>query len=87
MATPDPGAAADVSQAREDVERIAREAFNARGRHLLGAGRHAEWDECSDATRNVWRSLVTELLHRDVIRVGRRPRKGPEPMVGQESLT
>lgn len=77
--------AEEVTQARDDVERIAADLFNTKARHY-----HAEqaqtWEQTGDLTRASYRSIVTELLHRDVIRVGKRPETGPPPMDGQTEL-
>jgi hypothetical protein len=81
---PDPGAAAAVTQAQEDVERIAAELYDTFMRWWDAP--RVNWQDAPEEARTRWRAMVTELLHADVIRVGRRPQKGAPPMTGQTSL-
>lgn len=77
--------AAAVTQAKEDVERISKDLFETKARHYHPE--HAQaWEETGELTRASYRAIVTELLHRDVIRVGKRPQKGERPMEGQTSM-
>lgn len=77
---------AEVVQARDDVERISKDLFETKARHYHAE--HAQtWEETGELTRASYRSIVTELLHRDVIRIGRRPQRGDPPMTGQTTFT
>jgi hypothetical protein len=67
-------------EAREDVERLAREFYRA----FVAAGAYAldPWEGIGDKLRDYYRTAVTDILHRDVIRVGRRPKR-ERPMTDQ----
>lgn len=74
-----------LTEAQEDVERIAADLFGSMMRR--GFLPEQTWLDASDMVKDYWRGIVTELLHRDVVRVGRRPQRGDPPMDGQTELT
>lgn len=65
------------AEAIADVERIAGKFYEAVGRH--------GWNDIGDELRERYRGAITELLHADVIRVGRRPHVD-RPMTGQTRI-
>jgi hypothetical protein len=83
----------DIVQAREDLDRIARAFWEADDEDLRAFHRDlaahypiAEWEELPDDVKDHLRRTIKILIDRDVIRVGKRPVTGPEPMEGQERL-
>jgi hypothetical protein len=79
-----PSSAEEVTQAQEDVERITGELYEAFMRWWDAP--NVTWRDAPEDVRTRWCAMTTELLHRDVIRVGRRPQRGERPMTGQTSL-
>lgn len=88
---PQPSSAADVTQAHEDVERLAEELFATVRAKTTFLDQEMlppiPWSLVPEQVKKTWRAAVTELLHRDVIRVGKRPQRGEPPMTGQTTLT
>lgn len=84
-------ASAAVTQASEDVERIARALYEADKRTASDAARpllvmYAPWETLSETYKERLRRIVRSMLHTGVIYVGRRPERGEPPMEGQTCL-
>lgn len=77
-------AATEIGVAREDVERIANAWSDEDAAAFSFTGR--PWDEIPEWRKRLLMRAVTRLLERDVIRVGRRPERDPEPLPGQQSM-
>jgi hypothetical protein len=70
-------------EAREDVERLARELYHAfKAARPFGHSGMPVWEDLEDAFQVYYRAVVTDILHRDVIRVGHRPNR-ERPMTDQ----
>lgn len=67
-----PSPADKQAEALADVERVAHATYEAVREHR-GLGSGDSWEEVGDRMQVFWRAVVTDLLHRDVIKVGRRP--------------
>lgn len=71
------------AEAIADVERIAREFYYAAEQARFGGAIASGWEQLPERVREGHRAVVQTLLLKDVVRVGRRPETGPEPMANQ----
>lgn len=78
-----PSPADRQAEAIADVERIAQQFYYAAEQVRFGARLPAGWETLPEQVREGHRAVVRALLRQDVVRVGRRPDTGPEPMPQQ----
>lgn len=82
-----PSPADREAQAREDVERIARQVQQAAHETAPGYGFSAmTWSELEENDRDYCRAVVKRLLLSDVVRVGHRPVALDDIFPGQSSI-
>lgn len=79
-----PSPATKQAEALADVERVAQATYEA-VREQRGLGHGLPWEEIGERMQVFWRAVVTDLLHRDVIKVGRRP-EPVEQLAGQVTI-